>query len=324
MRWCRYVADGTAAAGAGPRYGIVTGDRIVPVDGDPFDANRPGAPLPVPDGSAHSRSAPGPSTAGESVPDRSVPDGSAHSRPAYVPSKGGGYRVAGEPIALDRVRLLPPVVPGTFYAVGFNYADHVRRAGRAMPERPEVGYRAASALTGHGAPIVRPADCHGAFEAEGELVAVLGTTLRHATREQARAAVLGWTIGNDVSAREWQRADRTFWRAKNSDTFKPMGPWLDTGADPLAATTTVSVNGEVRASFRTGAMIFDPYDYLVEMSRYITLWPGDVLWMGADGGVPIDAGDVVEVTIDGLGTLRNPVVAESPIPEPAVTEEEHR
>lgn len=222
----------------------------------------------------------------------------------------GGHRLTGVKTRLDDVRLLPPVIPTTFFCVGMNYADHIRDFGAEFPERPQVGYRANNALAGHGDAIVQPADCTGRFEAEGELVAVVGTALRHCTRDEARAGLLGWTIGNDVSAREWQHADRGFWRAKNSDTFKPMGPWIDTEADPLSATTAIAVNGEVRHSFPTGAMVFDPYDYIVEMARYITLSPGDVLWMGADGGVAITPGDVVEVTISGLGTLRNPVEKE--------------
>ena len=149
-----------------------------------------------------------------------------------------------------------------------------------MPTRPEIGYRANSALIGHGEPIVRPADYHEPLEAEGELVAVIGSAARHCSRAEAIKAVLGWTIGNDVSARAWQHSDRTFWRSKNSDTFKPMGPYLVTGADPLSATTTVRVGGAVAASFATGDMIFDPFDYISAMSRYITLHPGDVAVAG--------------------------------------------
>ena len=146
------------------------------------------------------------------------------------------------------LRLLPPVIPGTFFCAGLNYRAHAVRAahgGHAVPTRPEIGYRANNALTGHLSPIVRPADCDEPLVAEGELVTVIGKPVRHCTRAEATAAVLGWTIGNDVSVRGWQRTDRTFWRCKNSDTFKPMGPWIVTGADPLAATTTVSVDGEV-------------------------------------------------------------------------------
>jgi 2-keto-4-pentenoate hydratase/2-oxohepta-3-ene-1,7-dioic acid hydratase in catechol pathway len=239
----------------------------------------------------------------------------AEGDPWSAGGSAGGWQLTGAKTALDSVRLLPPVRPDTFFCVGLNYAGHVRHAqetgyATTFPDRPEVGYRANSALTAHGEPIVKPADFTGRFEAEGELVAVIGRPLRHCGRDEAQAGVWGWTIGNDVSARDWQHSDRTLWRSKNSDTFKPMGPWIDTDADPLSATTTLTVNGTPRASFETGAMLFDPYDYIVEISRYITLRPGDVLWMGADGGVGLEPGDTVDVTISGLGTLSNPVTEE--------------
>ena len=220
-----------------------------------------------------------------------------------------------QPRPVAGLRLLPPVWPGTFFCAGLNYRGHAERAAaaghaHAVPARPEIGYRANSALIGPGEPIVRPADYAEPLETEGELVAVIGRAVRHCTRQQAREAVLGWTIGNDVSARAWQRTDRTFWRAKNSDTFKPMGPYLVTGADPLAATTTVRLDGEVKASFRTGDMLFDPFEFIAAMSRYITLSPGDVVWMGTDETVAMIPGQLVEVSIDGLGTLANPVIEE--------------
>jgi 2-keto-4-pentenoate hydratase/2-oxohepta-3-ene-1,7-dioic acid hydratase in catechol pathway len=219
----------------------------------------------------------------------------------------------GRPLPVAELRLLPPIIPGTFFCAGLNYSGHAERAacgGHEAPTRPEIGYRANNALTGHGSPIIRPADCSEALVAEGELVAVIGSTVRHCTPAQARAAVFGWTIGNDVSARGWQRSDRTFWRSKNSDTFKPMGPWIVTDADPLSSTTTVTVDGELKASFPTGDMLFDPFEYISAMSRYITLIPGDVVWMGTDETATVLPGQVVEITIDGIGTLSNPVIQE--------------
>ncbi|MGW1626233.1 fumarylacetoacetate hydrolase family protein [Streptomyces sp. NPDC002172] len=223
-----------------------------------------------------------------------------------------GSPLEGEPDVLGTIPFagatwLPPVVPGVFYAVGHNYPRHIEHAGAATPERPEVGYRANNALTGHRSPIVKPAEVTGRFEAEPELVAVIGRTVRHATYDDARKSVFGWTIGNDVSARTWQHQDRTFWRSKNSDTFKPMGPWIETDVDALAQTTTLRVNGEVRAEFPTGDMVFDPFDYIVEITRHITLHPGDVLWMGAESTCRLDPGDTVEVEISGIGVLSNPV-----------------
>ncbi len=225
-----------------------------------------------------------------------------------------GYEKSGRRIPVGDLRLLPPVTPGTFFCAGLNYKAHAERAaygGHVVPTRPEVGYRANSALTGHGSPVVRPADCAEPLVAEGELVAVIGRTVRHCSAEEARAAVFGWTIGNDVSVRGWQRSDRTFWRCKNSDTFKPMGPYIVTGADPLASTTTVRVDGEVKASFPTGEMLFGPYEYISAISRYITLSPGDVVWLGTDETATVLPGQVVEISIDGLGTLANPVTQET-------------
>ncbi|GAB3465709.1 fumarylacetoacetate hydrolase family protein [Actinophytocola sediminis] len=227
-------------------------------------------------------------------------------------------------VPLAEVTLLPPVLPSVFYAVGLNYAAHLDRAragglpGASRPERPEVGYRANNALVGSGGAILVPPDLTGPLEAEGEVVAVIGRRLRQAGRAEAMASVFGWTIGNDVSARAWQRTDRGFWRSKNSDTFKPMGPWIETDVDPLAQTTIVRVNGVVGARFATGDMIFDPWDYLVEASRYVTFHPGDVLWLGADSACRIVPGDVVDVEITGIGTLSNPVRDRSPGARPSV------
>lgn len=218
--------------------------------------------------------------------------------------------------ALEGAIFLPPIIPSVFYAVGLNYRGHVEHAfatgyqAAALPDRPEVGYRANNALTGHRSPIVKPAGVRGRFEAEPELVAVIGRTIKNASRQEARESILGWTIGNDVSAREWQHADRTFWRSKNADTFKPMGPWIETDVDPMAQTTTVRVDGEVRAKFATGAMIFDPFEYIAETTKYITMHPGDVLWMGADATVQLAPGNVVDIEISGIGVLSNPVEAE--------------
>lgn len=230
-----------------------------------------------------------------------------------------GSRSTVRSVPLAAVQLLAPVVPATFYCVGYNYRAHVRQAqgkgGSPVAEasRPEVGYRAVSALIGHGQEIVRPADCPGRLEAEGELVAVVGRRLRRCTRSEAEESLFGWTIGNDVSARDWQHRDRTLWRAKNSDTFKPMGPWIETDAQPLAPTTrtTVAVDGKTVVEFATGDMIFDPYDYITEIARYITLHPGDVIWMGTDGTVELPTGGTVAVSITGLGTLSNPIVSDT-------------
>jgi 2-keto-4-pentenoate hydratase/2-oxohepta-3-ene-1,7-dioic acid hydratase in catechol pathway len=231
----------------------------------------------------------------------------------------GEHRLTDERLPLAGATLLPPTIPSTFFCVGLNYRRHVEHAlargykAAVMPERPEVGYRANNALVGHEADIVRPGDYEGRLEAEPELVAVIGRRIRCVrSADEARDAIFGWTIGNDVSAREWQDADRTFWRSKNADTFKPMGPWIVPDFPYDTATTRLAINGEQRASFATADMLFDPFDFIAEITKYVTMEPGDVLWMGADGAVEMQVGDTVEISISGIGMLRNRVVAESP------------
>ncbi len=140
---------------------------------------------------------------------------------------------------------------------------------------------------------------------------VIGRVCKHLTREDALSAVLGYTIGNDVSERSWQKSDRTMWRAKNTDTFKPMGPWIETDLRLDDLLTRIRLNGRQLIEFRTNDMVFGVVDYLVAMTRYLTLYPGDMIWMGTEGETAdMKHGDVCEVEITGIGTLRNPVVRE--------------
>lgn len=227
------------------------------------------------------------------------------------------YRVTGDKYPLRSVRLEVPVIPNTFFCAGVNYAEHVRERSRVtgkqipLPTKPDIGYRANGALVAHEDDIVKPKDAGDEFQYEGELVVVFGKRARHVAKDKALDYVLGWTIGNDVSERGWQQSDRTLWRAKNSDTFKPMGPWIVTGLDPADMTTTIRLNGQVTEQFATGNMIFDVATYISEITKYVTIQPGDVMWMGTDG-LPrnIKPGDCVEIEISGIGTLRNRVVAE--------------
>ncbi|MSQ22001.1 MAG: DUF2437 domain-containing protein [Dehalococcoidia bacterium] len=229
----------------------------------------------------------------------------------------GRYRRTGARLPLGSVKLLVPCVPSTFYAAGVNYMDHVMGmaalTGRqaAPPPKADVGYRANNALIAHGEPIIIPRDATQEVQYEGELVVVIGKQAKHLREDEVWNYILGYTIGNDVSERTWQRGDRTLWRAKNADTFKPMGPWIETDADPALMRTTVRLNRRVVADFSTNNMIFGIATYLSVMTKYVTLYPGDVVWMGTDG-IPqnMKAGDVVEVDISGIGTLRNPVAAE--------------
>ena len=224
----------------------------------------------------------------------------------------------GTRLPFASVKLLPPVIPPTFYACGLNYADHVREAAAKLgqppnlPPRPDVGYRANNALIAHGDPIVIPRDATELVQYEGELVAVIGRKCKHLTREDALSAVLGYTIGNDVSERTWQKSDRTLWRAKNTDTFKPMGPWIETDVKLDDLVTKVRLNGEQLIEFPTNHMLFGVVDFLVAMTRYVTLYPGDMVWMGTEGATKnMKHGDLCEIEITGIGTLSNPVVREA-------------
>jgi 2-keto-4-pentenoate hydratase/2-oxohepta-3-ene-1,7-dioic acid hydratase in catechol pathway len=223
------------------------------------------------------------------------------------------WQRTGATAHLHAVKKLVPVIPGTFYAIGLNYAAHAVEFGSAQaaaPARPQPGYRANSALIADGEDIVIPAES-GGIQYEGELVVVIGKTGRYVPRSDALSIVLGYSIGNDVSERTWQKADTGLWRAKNADTFKPMGPWIETEVDLPSLVTRVRINGKPMVEFRTNEMIFGVEAYIAEITKYMTLHPGDVIWMGTEGSnADMKAGDVVEVELDQIGTLRNPVVAE--------------
>ena len=237
-----------------------------------------------------------------------------------IPVRGSPFEAwerTPERLKLAEVKLLVPVVPPTFYAAGMNYAEHVRevavKLGREpdLPPNADAGYRTVNALIAQGENIVIPADATDLVQYEGELVVVIGRKCKHLTRENALSAVLGYTIGNDVSERTWQKADRTLWRAKNTDTFKPMGPWIETNVKLEDLKTTVRLNGEEKVTFETNKMIHGVVDFLVAMTTVLTLYPGDVLWMGTEGATAnMKHGDVCEIEISGIGTLRNPVVRE--------------
>ncbi len=219
--------------------------------------------------------------------------------------------------ALSDVKLLIPFEPKTFYAAGVNYEEHVREAAALLgrepdiPQKPDIGYRANNALIAHGEDIVKPADSTERFQYEGELVVVIGKEAKNLSEADALSCVLGYTIGNDVSERTWQAGDRTLWRAKNSDTFKPMGPWIETDVELDSLRTTVRINGDVVSDFATNNMVFGVETYISAMTRYLTLYPGDMIWMGTDGATQnMKVGDVCDVDISGIGTLSNPIAGE--------------
>ena len=229
----------------------------------------------------------------------------------------GEHKKTSASFPLEQTKLLLPVVPGNFLCAGINYAEHVRLMAKKRgvepdyPKRPEIGYRANSALIAHDEPIVKPKQSGPNFQYEGELVAVFGKRARNVSKANALDYVFGWTIGNDVSERDWQKSDRTMYRSKNCDTFKPMGPWIETDADLDKMVTTIRLNGKVVDTFKTNNMVFDAPTFISEVSKYCTIEPGDVMWLGTDL-VPsnMKPGDLCEIEISGIGTLRNPIVAE--------------
>ena len=211
-------------------------------------------------------------------------------------------------------KLPPPVIPGNFYAAGLNYRAHIewansRGGNYKVPEQADIGYRSNNALIGSGHDIVIPADSRGPVEYEGELVAVMGRTAKNVSEREALDYVRGYTLGNDVSERSWQKSDRTLWRAKNADTFKPMGPRIVPGIDPMNQVIEVRINGRTVSSYNTKGMIFSVAQYISRMSRYVTLHTDDVIWFGCDGPtVPVlQDGDLVEVANAAIGVLANRV-----------------
>ena len=259
MKWCRF------SSGSGISYGIIEGDNVVEVEGNPFD----------------------------------------------------GYNKTSKSQPLASVKLEVPVIPPTFYAAGINYPEHVTWAAKmrgeepVLPDKADIGYRAINALVPNEHPIIVPKDATELVQYEGELVVIIGKECKNVTQAQALDYVLGYTIGNDVSERTWQRGDRTMWRAKNTDTFKPMGPWIVTDLDPDDLHVTITLSDRVVGEYDIKTAIFGVREYISDMSKYLTLVPGDIIWMGTDGATEnmVD-GDVVEVEISDIGVLRNKVVWE--------------
>jgi 2-keto-4-pentenoate hydratase/2-oxohepta-3-ene-1,7-dioic acid hydratase in catechol pathway len=229
------------------------------------------------------------------------------------------HRRTGTRYPLASAKFLPPVMPPNFYAAGINYRAHIAWANQHLgmslkePTQADIGYRSANALIGTGADIVIPADSQGPIHFEGELVAVVGKKAKHLSEDDALSCIAGYTLGNDLSERAFQKTDRTLWRAKNIDTFKPMGPFVVPGIDPMAQKIAVRVNGRTASEYSTKDMIFSLQHYIVRMTRYVTLYPGDVIWMGCDGPTlpALEPGDLVEVVNDAIGVLANRVVRES-------------
>ena len=221
----------------------------------------------------------------------------------------GSYKRQEAQTPLADVKLLPPSQPTKILCVGRNYVDHAKELGNEVPKIPLIFMKPPSAIIGNGDHIVLPPQSNQ-VEHEGELVAVIGKRGKNILAENASDHIFGYSIGNDVTARDLQYSDGQWTRGKGFDTFCPFGPWIDTEFDPSDAVVTCRVNGQMRQMASTRDMLFNVGVLIAYISSVMTLEPGDLLFTGTPAGVGlIEDGDVVDVEIEGLGKLSNPVKA---------------
>ena len=220
-----------------------------------------------------------------------------------------GREESGETLPLSDVRLLAPCQPTKVLCVGFNYRDHAEEFNTPIPEQPNIFMKPLSALTGPEAPVHFPKAMAKQVDYEAELVAVIGRRARHVSVEDAPGYVLGYTIGNDVTARDMQDPTKQWTVCKGFDTFAPIGPWIETAVDPKAGLDiSCWVNGQRRQHSNTSNLIFDVPFLVSWLSQAITLEPGDIIFTGTPSGIgPVNPGDVMEIHIQGIGSLFNPI-----------------
>lgn len=233
------------------------------------------------------------------------------------------HAMAGHPFApmqptgaqypLSAVRLLAPVLPSKVVCIGKNYADHVAEmaavTGGETPATPVTFLKPSTSVVGPGDAIVLPRDSER-VDHEAELGVVIGRLCREVPRARFADVVLGYTVGNDVTARDHQKADGQWTRGKGHDTFCPLGPWVETELDPRDLRVTCTVDGQHRQDGRTSALLHDVGAIVEWVSAFMTLLPGDVILTGTPAGVgPLSAGQSVSCTIEGIGTLTSPVVS---------------
>jgi len=229
---------------------------------------------------------------------------------AILGSIFGGYRRLEADIPLKSVRLLAPTQPSKIICVGRNYIAHAKEHNAEVPEVPLLFLKPPSSVIGPDDTIILPPQSKQ-VEHEAELVAVLGQAGRWIPPENALDYVLGYTVGNDVTARDLQRKDGQWTRGKGFDTFCPIGPWIETDFDPADGLITCNINDEMRQMASTRDMVFNVRQLIAFASSVMTLEPGDIIMTGTPAGVgPLHDGDRVEIIIEGLGVLHNSVVAE--------------
>jgi 2-keto-4-pentenoate hydratase/2-oxohepta-3-ene-1,7-dioic acid hydratase in catechol pathway len=228
-----------------------------------------------------------------------------------APYGGGLENTTGEIMSLPEVMLLAPCEPSKIIALGLNYFDHAAEFGRAVPDEPLLFMKPSTSVIGPDDDIVYPKMTRR-VDYEAELAVVMGRPCRNVAEEKARDYVLGYTCINDVTARDLQKKDGQFTRSKSFDTFAPLGPWIETEIpDPDNLTVEAYLNGERKQHSSTSNMVFPVAALVSFISRIMTLLPGDVIATGTPAGIgPMREGDLVEVRVEGIGSLRNRVVTE--------------
>jgi 2-keto-4-pentenoate hydratase/2-oxohepta-3-ene-1,7-dioic acid hydratase in catechol pathway len=221
-----------------------------------------------------------------------------------------GVELTGEQVPLVDVRLLAPVIPRSkVVCIGRNYVAHAEELGHDVPEEPLVFLKPNTSVVGPGDPIVYPRQSSN-VHFEGELGIVIGRICRYAPPERVSDVIYGYTVGNDVTARDLQETDDQWARAKGFDSFCPLGPWIETDLDPSGLSVRTELNGELKQDGTTALMIFDVPTVVSYITSFMTLLPGDVVLTGTPAGVgPMQVGDDVSVTVEGIGTLTNKVVS---------------
>jgi 2-keto-4-pentenoate hydratase/2-oxohepta-3-ene-1,7-dioic acid hydratase in catechol pathway len=246
--------------------------------------------------------------AGEDGPRYGILDGTEvaviHPHPFASPTP------TGERVPVQGLQLLAPVIPTKIVCVGKNYRDHAAEMGGEVPDEPLLFLKPSSSVIGPGEAIRLPVDLSDEVHHEAELAVVVGALLQRVDVDQARAGILGYTVANDVTARDLQRGENQWFRAKGFDTFCPLGPAIATDLDPGDLRIRCTVDGEVRQDGSTAEMVHGVAELVSAISQVTTLLPGDVILTGTPAGVgPLSDGQKVRVEIEGIGVLENPVVA---------------
>ena len=232
------------------------------------------------------------------------------SRFTHFGSPGYSFRFDGDIYELDKVKLLAPCLPSKIVALGLNYRSHAEETRLPIPSVPLIFLKPSTAVIGPDDKIILPPLSKRRVDYEGELGVVIGKRAKNVPQEKAKEFIIGYTCVNDVSERYAQRDDGQWTRAKGFDTFAPIGPWIETEVDPDDLQIETRLSGETRQSARTSDLIFGVAELLSFISGVMTLLPGDIIATGTPSGIgPMSPGDVVEVEIENIGTLRNLVVA---------------